>query len=355
MADEDGDKTELPTDRKRTEVREQGNVARSTDLNAACLLLAAATAMSFMGVGVVGAMGRMLEASLQEPAWERIDTGLLVHHLGRLGQPVLEQVIPFMLIMAVAALASNFLQVGFLISTDVLQPKFSRLNPWEGLKRILSPQGAVKLAISLAKLSLLSAVAGWFIWSHLPRFVGFAEADIGDTAGEVGESLIAVGFWIALALISLALADYGFQWWKFEQDLMMTKEEIREEMKNMEGDPHIRQRRREAHRKLTTSRELQQVATADVVVTNPTEIAVAIKYDAETMAAPIVVAKGQGHLAARIRALAAEHGVPIVEKKPLARALYKTVKVGGAVPTELYEVVAEILAYVYRLSGKVKR
>jgi len=355
MADEHGDKTELPTDRRRQEVREKGNVAKSVDLNAAALMIAAAMAMAFLGHSLVYTLADFLSASLRGPAWDRLDQGLLMKHLAGNGTLVLKALVPFLLMMAVAAIVANLAQVGFLISTEVLQPKFSRLNPLEGVKRIFSIQGLVKLAISVAKLVLFTSLAAWFIWTSLGQFLSFTGGDLAGSAAATGRALIGLAFLLSLSLLALALLDYGYQRWKFEQDLMMTKQEVREEMRQMEGDPMIRARRREAHRKLALSRQMQQVKEADVVVTNPTHIAVAIKYDAEKMAAPIVVAKGQGYLAERIRTLAAEHGVPIVEKKPLARALYQTVKVGHPVPTDLYEVVAEILAYVYRLKGKAPK
>ena len=179
-----------------------------------------------------------------------------------------------------------------------------------------------------------------------------------DTAAfcrQTGTWLVSLAFQMALGLVVLAGLDYGFQLWKFEQDIKMTKQEVRDELRHMEGDPQIRMRRREAHRKLVSARQVQQTKNADVVITNPTELAIAIKYDAAKMEAPIVIAKGKGALAARIRRVAAENGIPIVEKKPLAQALYRLVKVGQAIPTELYEGVAEILAYVYRLSRKQSR
>jgi flagellar biosynthetic protein FlhB len=152
--------------------------------------------------------------------------------------------------------------------------------------------------------------------------------------------------------VALALLDYGFQFWKYEQDLRMTKQEVREELKEMEGDPQIRMRRRDAHRKLAEARQLKDVPKADVIVTNPTEIAVAIQYDPAKMPAPVVVAKGMGEIAAQIRRIAAEHRIPILERKPLARALYRQVKVGGVIPADMYDVFVEILAYVYRVTGR---
>ena len=354
MADDHDDKTELPTEHRRNQMREQGNVARSVDLNAAALLLAAAVAMQMMGPGLVGALSKLMQNTLNGPAWTHMDNAVITAEFARLGMHLASAVLPMLGLLMVAGMAATLSQVGFLITTESLQPQFSRINPLEGFKRIFSIYSLVKLGSSLGKLTILGVVAGWYVWSSLPGYMPLGDADIATSAVVIGKSLIGIGYWLGGSLLAFALFDYGFQYWKFEQDLKMTKQELREEMRQMEGDPQIRSRRREAHRKMATSRQMARVPEADVVVTNPTEIAVAIKYDAETMAAPVVLAKGQGHLAARIRQLAAEHGVPIVEKKPLARALYRTVKVGHPIPLDLYEVVAEILAYVYRLNGKAK-
>lgn len=355
MADENGEKTEQPTDRRRQQVREEGNVVRSMDLNAAALLLAAAVAMQFFGASVTTSLGEYLSASLHERAWLRLDTGLILGQLWKVAQLLFSAVLPLMLVLAAFSLASNLFQVGFLVSPELLEAKLSRINPWEGLKRIFSTQGLVKLSISLGKLLLLATLVVSFIWGNLGQFLSLAGVPLESSAVSVGYAIINLAFQLSLALVVLAICDYGYQYWRFEQDLRMTKQEVRDEMRQMEGDPLIRQRRRDAHRRLATSQQVQKVREADVVVTNPTEIAVAIKYDSDTMAAPIVVAKGMGELAARIRQLAAEHAVPIIEKKPLARSLYKLVKVGHPVPVELYEAVAEIIAYVYRIKAKGKK
>lgn len=355
MADEHGDKTELPSDRRRSEVRERGNVAKSVDLNTAASILAAASALHFLGGDAVLSLIELLRRFLSGPAWTQIDSKMLFAEFLQIGELVLKGVGPFLALMFVASIAVNLAQVGFLLSTEALQPNFSRINPLEGFKRIFSMQGIVKLAASLLKLTVLTAIAVGFIAAQLPAFLRGTDLETVQICRQIGESLITLSFRLALALALLAILDYGFQLWKFEQDLMMTKEEVREEMRHMEGDPHIRHRRKEAHRKLTDAREISAVKKADVVVTNPTEIAVALKYDATKMAAPIVVAKGADAHAAHIRRAAAESGIPIVEKKPLARALYRDVKIGQPVPVDLYEAVAEILAYVYRLSQKRKR
>lgn len=355
MADEHGDKTELPTDRRRQEMRERGNVARSVDLNTAVSVLAAATALNFLGPDAVSSLIDLLRKCLTAPVWTDIDSKMIVGELVSIGILLVRGVGPLFALMLLSSVAINLAQVGFLVSTESLQPNLSRINPLEGFKRIFSMQGIVRLVGSAIKLIVLTAVVAGFISAQLPLFLRSADLETVQICRQTGESLISLSFQLALALGGLALLDYGFQWWKFEQDLKMTKEEVREEMRHMEGDPHIRQRRKEAHRKLTDARQLQQVKTADVVVTNPTEFAVALKYDAKKMAAPIVVAKGADAQAQRIRRVAAENGVPIVEKKPLARALYRDVKVGQPVPVELYEAVAEILAYVYRLNAKQRK
>jgi flagellar biosynthetic protein FlhB len=226
------------------------------------------------------------------------------------------------------------------------------LSPFQGAKRIVSVRALVKLCVSLGKLIVLVAIAGWWIAMQLPEFLNSMGGQPGELLLQIKSSASGLAFSLAIALILLALLDFAFQKWKHEQDLMMTKQEVREEMKQMDGDPHIRQRRREAHRKLAQARELQSVADSDVVITNPTEIAVALKYDPEKTPAPVIVAKGVGPIAARIRQIAAENSVPIIERKPLARALYRDVKVGHMIPVEMYEVFVEIMAYVYRLTGR---
>lgn len=350
--DEFGEKTEQPTDRRRQEARQKGNVARSTDLNAAGLMLAVAACLFFFGASLLQTLGRLMQVFLSEPAWTQADRMFVFQQAVRVSEVLAAEVLPVMLVMAATALALNILQVGFLFAPDALQPKLSRLSPMEGFKRIFSIRALVKLAVSLGKLAVLVTIAGWWITWQLPGFLNSMGTEPGELALQIKSSTTGLAFALALALVLLALLDFGFQKWKHEQDLKMTKHEIREEMKQMDGDPHIRQRRREAHRKLAEAREVQQAADADVVITNPTEIAVALKYDPQKTPAPMVLAKGMGPIAARIRQIAAENGIPIIERKPLARALYRDVKVGQMIPVDMYEVFVEIMAYVYRLTGR---
>jgi flagellar biosynthetic protein FlhB len=297
----------------------------------------------------------MLKDCLSVPAWTSIELSPLTLHLWKLGQMTAVVLVPILATLAVSAIAINVTQVGFILTTEPLGPNFGKLNPIAGFQRIVSLQGTVRLVSSLLKLTVLIAIVVGFVMGQLPKFIGAADLNASSLFRQIGTWLISMGFQLSIGLIVLAVLDYGFQFWKFEQDIRMTKQEVRDEMKHMEGDPHIRARRREAHRKLSNARQVQKAKDADVVITNPTEIAVAIKYDPKKMEAPVVLAKGKDLLAQRIREVAAEHGIPIVEKKPLARALYATVKIGHPIPVDLYEAVAEILAYVYRLSNSKKR
>jgi len=351
-SDEFGEKTEQPTEHRRTEARQKGNVARSQDMNSAGLMLAVALGLAVFGIPMLQAMSRLIAASLKTARPMELDAKLLTVRLRTLFEYALIETAPLLVLLVAAGGLINIAQVGFLVTPEAIAPKLNRLNPIEGVKRILSLRGLMRLIGSLAKFLVVIAVAGLFISSTLPFLTQLSGAEPPEILRTIHRTVVQLAFQLALALFALALLDFAFQKWKHEQDLRMSKQEVRDEMKQMEGDPHTRQRRREAHKKVAQAREMQQVKTADVVVTNPTHIAVALKYDPEKMPAPTVVAKGMGPLAEQIRRLAVEHGVPVIERKPLARTLYKTVKVGRPIPEELYTVFAEIMAYVYRLSGK---
>ncbi|MEO1995525.1 MAG: flagellar biosynthesis protein FlhB [Planctomycetaceae bacterium] len=371
MSDGFGDKTEEPTERRRNEARQKGNVARSVDLNAAGLMLAVAMVLMFFGGQLALSLAEFLRVSIEvaadpisrETAYD-LDRAYVVTTFRDILSVLARIVLPMMVSLFAAAVALNVLQVGFLLSPEALQVKWSRINPLEGLKRIISFQGLVKLAVSLLKLALLVAIGAWVLVDQLPYSMDWADGVVGPPAPgavpvdalmiatDIGDNLVMLAFLLALALVILGLMDFAFQKWKHEQDLKMTKQEVRDEFKQMEGDPTLRQRRRDAHRKIAQARELNQVQDADIVITNPTHIAVALQYDPETMPAPIVVAKGMGLIADRIRKIAVSHGVPIIERKPLARSLYHDVKVGQAIPIEMYEAFVEIMAFVYELAGE---
>jgi flagellar biosynthetic protein FlhB len=280
-------------------------------------------------------------------------------------------VLPIMALMVFAGIGLNFLQFGFLLTWEAVQFNFARINPLSGFKRLFSLQSVVRLGVSLGKLAVVVGIAVLFISSAMPQVMEYVEIEWQTTEsldadapfreqgivpplmGHLWTAAIRLAFFMAGALVVLGVADFFYQRWKHTRDLRMTKQEVRDELKNFEGDPHTRMRRREIHRRLAQARELGQVPKADVVITNPTHIAVAIKFDPKTMNAPTVLAKGQGEIARRIREIAASHRIPILERKPLARALYQQVKVGQEIPLEMYEVFVEIMAYVYQVSGKM--
>lgn len=350
--DEYGDKTEQPTERRRTQAREQGNIARSADVTAAGVLIAAAGALYFVGPSSGEALVRLLHNTLTTDPWLSISQPATVQMAWAVAGGMAGVVLPLMALVFLGSLAVNLSQVGFLWSPDALVPKFERMSPLQGFQRIFSMSSLVRLVGSFTKILTVAAVAYLYLSAHRAQFLSLPQQDAAVILAATGRAIIELSFYLALTLVALAILDYGYQYWHHEQELKMTRHELREELKEMEGNPQVRQRRREAHRKLAEGRQLGEVPKADVVITNPTLIAVAIQYDPAEMAAPIVVAKGMGEIAAQIRRIAAQHGIPIIERKPLAQALYRQVKLGHPIPVEMYDVFVEILAYVYRLSGK---
>jgi flagellar biosynthetic protein FlhB len=261
-------------------------------------------------------------------------------------------VLPILGLMMVGGILTNILQVGFLWVPERLAPDWSRLSPLAGLQRIFSLTGTMRLGFGLVKVVVVSVVATavlWQRWDDVLRAGALDIAPLGRFLIDVAQETL---LWTGLALLILAVFDFALHRWKHEQDLRMTHQEVREEMKNLQGDPQIVARRRAIQRQMVLNRIASSVPKADVVVTNPTELAVAIQYEPNEMAAPVVVAKGAGVIAQRIRRLALEHNIPIVERKPLAQLLYKEVDIGKPIPTQSYAAVAEVLAYVYQLKGK---
>jgi flagellar biosynthetic protein FlhB len=231
-------------------------------------------------------------------------------------------------------------------------PKMSNISPISGAKRILSLQGVARLGFGMFKVGIIAAVAYAALRNYRDPILNLAAMTVPQIATVLFECLIGTCLWIGGALFVLAILEYAFQKWKQEQDMMMTDQEVRDEMKETEGDPQVAARRRQVQRQLMMQRAESEVPKADVVVSNPTELAIAIQYDPLTMPAPIVLAKGAGVLAQKIRRIALENGIPVVERKPLAQVLYKTVDVGDVIPADQYQAVAEVLRYVYQLQGK---
>ncbi|BAM04444.1 flagellar biosynthesis protein FlhB [Phycisphaera mikurensis] len=347
------DKTEAPSAKRLAKAREDGNVARSTDLSAAVGLLVAMLMLFFLSDRLVLSFRHAMElflghATAANPT--RVDqagetVAAAIDLLGRAMLPVLG-------VMVLASLVGSLGQTGFLLTGKPLQPKPSKLNPLAGAKRLVDPRAMGRLAQSLAKLGLLGALGYFYIWDHLPQLVKLAELEPVVGLPLAGWMIFELAIILAVLLMVLGFADYAWQKHQHRNDLKMTKQEVKQESKDMSGDPEIRGRRLRIARQLAMQRVSQAVPQADLVITNPTHLAVALKYDSATMAAPVVLAKGADVMAMQIRRLATLSGIPLIERKPLARALYAEVDVNGEVPVEHYAAVAELLAYVYRLEGR---
>jgi flagellar biosynthesis protein FlhB len=356
MAENAGDKTEAPTPRRREEAREEGNVARSLDLTAAILLLGAIFLLKMYGFPLVDVMRSVVADMLSNQSMASTDVGSAVAAGLRAILMVGIALAPLFAGILVLAIVANIAQVGIFFSTKRLEPNLAALNPFRGIGKLFSGgQAAMSLLMSLTKLILVGAVAYSAINGRLGQIVSVQGLGYLQVFGLGAEIIYSIALRVGLLLLVLAVADYIWQRYRIERDLKMSKQEVKEEMKRMDGDPHIKQRRRQIAQQMAKNRMKKEVPKADVVVTNPTEYAIAIKYDEATMNAPRVVAKGRGLIAAEIRRIAIANGVPILERKPLARALFKLVDVGGEVPEEFYAAIAEILAYVYELTGKMRR
>jgi flagellar biosynthetic protein FlhB len=353
MASEEfGDKTHEATPYRRQQAREEGQVVRSQDLASAALLIGGLLALWYFGGGLADFFGRLTSDYLGGEAWLAVDQQTATHETAALAWRLAIAVLPILGLLTLAAVAAQMGQTGFLYLPQKVAFDWQRLNPISNAQRIFSLTSVVHLGFGLLKVGLIFAVAAWSLWGERERLMNLAE----QSSAEIGVYLLSTLLWTSLkiggALLALALLDYGYQYWKHEQDLRMTTQELKEEIKTQQGDPQIAARRKQIQRQMVLHRLNSTIPKADAIVTNPTELAIALQYDPEKMAAPIVIAKGAGVLAQRIRRLGLENSVPIVERKELARALYAHVEVGQAVPAEQYAAVAEVIRYVYQLKGK---
>src|SRR4051794_24165781 len=356
MAEQDGDKTEAPTPRRRQEAREQGNIPRSQDLTAAALIVGSMVLLSWYGPGLVRALRDVTQELLGSESLSTFETDDTFTRLLWSLFKVAGAMAPLLVGAALLAIVVNIMQVGFSLHPKRLQPNLGALNPFKGIGRIFGKgKGPVQFGLTLAKLVALSAAAWSAVRDRMAQIVAVQQLEFVQIFGLGAQMIYSIGIRIGIVLLVIALVEYVYQRWKIEQELKMTKQEVKDEMRRMEGDPQIKQRRRQIAMHAARERMKKDVPTADVVVTNPTEFAIALKYDAGTMHAPRVVAKGQGLMAQRIREIAVAHGVPILERKPLARALFRICEVGQEIPEDFYSAVAEILAYVYELTGKSRR
>ena len=353
MAEESfAERTEQATAKRRADARKKGQVARSREIPAVAILMVGLSILFFWGftmyqhlslimVKFFKQMGTLVlePAALHSLSWE------IFGSLGVILAPIL-------LGVAAAAILSNYVQVGSLFSWEAVQPDFSKVNPWKGLSRLFSKQAAAELAKSIAKLMIIGWVAFVTIQKEWENIVALWNQEVGQIFQYIGRVSFNIFLKTVLIMVVLAGLDYAFQRWSHEKSLRMTRREVQDEFKQTEGDPMIKSRIRSIQRELARRRMMAEVPKADVIITNPTHLAVALQYQYKSMNAPKVVAKGAELVAEKIKEIARGHRIPLVENKPLAQTLYKTVDLGQTVPSSLYQVVADILAYVYRLRGK---
>ena len=350
MAEDLGERTEEATPKKRLKAREDGNIAKSTDLASALLLLFVTLLLFVAASPSLDRLQGMVDSLLENagnPAHEGAGASIIT--AARIGLVVLA---PLVIVGWIAGYVSHFWQVGWMITAKPIEPSLEKLNPISGLKRIFGVRGLVKGGLDLGKTSIAFAVAAWVAWRMHDTLILLPQIPLQMGFVVIGKLMAELAFQIVAALLLLAILDFMFQRWKHSKDLRMSKQEVKDELKQSEGDPQAKRRRQMFARQVAMQRITSAVPTADVIVTNPEHISVAIKYDIDSMHAPIVVAMGVDHLAMRIRQLAVQKGVPIIERKPLARLIHATTRIGEEIPPDAYAAVAEVLAYVYRLNDR---
>lgn len=351
MAEEETgqERSEEPTAKRRDEARKKGQVPRSRELNTMMVMAVAAVGLYTMGHSMLVDLSALITQHLQPGRSQIFDQRAGLSLLYRALVDAFWLLLPFFGLVMLAALLAPMSIGGWAFSFEALQPKLSKLDPIKGLKRVFSAKGLMELIKAFVKFMLVSAVAVAVIRHQFWEFINLGNEDVANALHHTA-SLVGIGFvYVTCALILIALVDVPFQMWDHNKQMRMTKQEVRDEMKDTEGKPEVRARIRQLQREMANARMMDAIPDADVIVTNPTHFAVALKYDQGVDRAPVVLAKGADLIALRIREIAAEHGIMRVETAPLARALYHTTEIGQEIPHGLYVAVAQILAYVYQL------
>lgn len=350
----EGEKTEKATQKKRQDARKKGQVLQSREITSALVLLLVFVGLRLSGNSMYQNIAVYTKRMMTE--YPKMGDLFTVNAIVKLFLEtillIIKVVTPVFAIAMVAGLIASYAQVGFLFTFETLGFKFERINPLKGFKRIFSLRALTELLKSVLKVSVIGFVAYSYLKGEAPNVYNIMDMDTMRIAIYIGTTCVNIGIRICMVLVILGILDYAYQWWDYEKSLKMSKQEIKEEFKQIEGNPEIKSKIKQKQREMSMKRILNEVPKADVVITNPTHFAVAVKYDKEKSTAPVVLAKGQDYIALRIKEVAKENKVEIVENKPLARTLYETVEIGQAIPPELYQAVAEVLAFVYSLKGK---
>jgi flagellar biosynthesis protein FlhB len=349
-----GEKTEPATTKKREEMREKGQIPRSKELTTSLILLISFWSMKLLSDFIFKDMILAVKSFLNFP--KDIDSRFTTENLMQIFLQVMvilaKVLAPILLIIALVAIIVNYLQIGVVFTTKPLMPSLKKMNPIEGFKRIFSKTAFVELIKSILKIGIIGYVVYAYIDDNIKIVPELLNMNIQSTSVFIGNTIINVGIRAAVVLLILSVFDYGYQIWDYEKSIRMSKQEIKDEYKMIEGNPQIKSKIREKQRQLALRRMMAEVPNADVIITNPTHFAIAVKYDAKASEAPMVIAKGKDLIAQKIKETAKQNKVPVVENKPLAQALYKSVDIGEKIPSELYKAVAEVLAFVYSLREK---
>lgn len=352
MAGSTQERTEQATPRRIQEARRKGQVARSTDLTGALLLLAMIALLYAIQDKFILDLRRYLTNYYSNVGSVDLTEKSLLLVLSHSSLFLLKLVAPFLAVAMLVGLASSIVQVGFLFSTEVLKPRASVLNPVSGLQKMFSVRSLVELVKSVLKFIVIGGVTYCLIKANLGSLMMVFNLSAEGIYSAIIGFVITVAWWAALAYLALSILDYMYQRYDYKKNLMMSKQEVKEEHKQAEGDPHIKSKQREIRRSMSMNRIITEVPQATVVVTNPTHLSIALKYRQGEMSAPVVVAKGANWLAVRIKEIARENRVPVVEDKEVAQFLYQAVEIGQEIPIEIYQAVAQILAMVHRLKAR---
>lgn len=343
-----GEKTEKATPKKRQDTRKKGQVAKSQDVNTAIGLSAVFLFLLFASSSLIKGILSILEHSFQiYIGMELTETSVKNVFLEMLKETALI-VGPIMLVALIAGIVANYFQVGFLFAPESIQMKLEKIDPIKGFKRIFSLRSVVEFLKSILKLSIVGVITFLVLWNRMDEILILSQKTIGAALAVLADLTVQMGLFAAGALLFLSILDYLYQKYDFEKNIRMSKQDLKDEFKNSEGDPLIKSKIKQRQREMAMRRMMQEVPNADVIITNPTHYAVALKYDEKKLDAPYVVAKGVDYVAQKIKFIAKENQVVIVENRPLARALYSQTEIGDAIPEEFFKATAEILAYVYR-------
>ena len=356
MAEEsDLEKTEDPSPRRLEQAREEGQVPQSRELSTFLVTVTGAAALLLMGNWMATRVAGLMRDGFAFDRAAAFEPALMLEVLQRMLSGALLTLMPLFFALLVAAVAAPILLGGLVFAPKVLGFNFGRMNPIQGIGRMFSVHGLAEMVKAILKSLLVGGVAALVLWLNIDHLFDLMVEPLEVGMADFSETVAFSALMIVLSLGLLALIDVPFQLWQYHKKLRMTKEEVKRESKEQEGDPLVKGRIRALQREMARRRMMTEVPKADVVVTNPTHFSVALKYDAEKMGAPVVVAKGRGELALKIREIAKEHGVPMLEAPPLARALYKHCELEQSIPAGLYTAVAEVMAYVYQLDAWMKQ